>query len=168
MITDLLSRVIEQNQPEQCILSGYEEYKFTPQGKAYTVATVTQQGRVAKIKIYQGSGLRLTPDKIGQNLAFNLKSYAAQNGKIYISGFWNDKAGAGSPPTTYQNAPQSTNSTQAKTTGQEMLEVLYMILTAIKDLQLSPVEQFKKEYNLNGDAPIDEIPPDDTDEPIPF
>ena len=108
MITDLLSSVHEQNQPELCTLSGIEGYQFAPSGAAFTKATVTQSGRVAKIKIYQGNGPQLTQNLIGQQLTFNLKSYQSQNGQIYISGFWNDKAGNPPPqqPQNTQQAPQ--------------------------------------------------------------
>jgi len=144
----LLSRVVEQNQPEQCTLIGYEEYKFTPSGKAYTVASVTQQGRVGKIKVYQGSGLRLTPDKIGQILNFNLKSYQAQNSNIYISGFWQDKAQNASqqPPQAAQgmNLPTGMGYTQ-------LLERIAIALEKIADNGQS----FEQKYDLKeGDCPI--------------
>ena len=104
MLTDLLQRVIETPQTELCQLQGFDSYLFAPSGAAYTKATVAQNGQIVKIKVYQGSGQQLTQAQIGHLLQFSLKSYQAQNSKIYISGFWNDRA---TPQQMAQNPPQS-------------------------------------------------------------
>lgn len=140
MLTDLLNQVVEQNQPEACMLNGFDSYKFTQSGKAYTIANVTQAGRVAKIKVYQGNGQQLMTSLIGQVLTFNVKSYRAQNGNIYISGFWQDKVPPNNnlpaqqpPQQAYQppqQSPQATNSTQ----GGNIVKIAERIAVALEKI----------------------------------
>lgn len=137
MITELLNNVHEQNQPELCTLSGFTPYESAPSGALFTKATITQAGRVAKIKVYQGSGQQLTPDRVGQELCFNLKSYQAQNGNIYISGFWNDRAApqpqqnSQQPQQAHQQAAQSTNAAQGMQSIDSQIRALAVESAAI-------------------------------------
>lgn len=158
MITDLLSSVHEQNQPEVCILSGFENYQFAPSGAAFTKATVTQNGRVAKIKVYQGSSSQLTADLIGLSLTFSLKSYMAQNNKIYISGFWNERAQQGQQapqqPPQQQNQAQGTQSI-GKDVRAKAMEIAANLIMANKHtpIEIYALSDFFADYILNGKHP---------------
>ncbi len=171
MITELLSRAIEQNQLEQCILSGFENYQFAPSGAAFTKATVSQSGRVAKIKVYQGSGPQLTPDLIGQLLTFTLKSYMAKNNQIYISGFWNDKAqqapqqGQQAPP----QARQATNPPPGIDTESQILAMAERFLKAIEAM-MYPKATAERPTQPSGPNPdyVGDNPPSPDDDQIPF
>jgi len=179
MLTDLLNSVHEQNQPELCILSGFEGYSYSPSGAAFTKATVTQAGRVAKIKIYQGSGSQLAPNLIGQELSFSLKSYQAKNGLIYISGFWNERAqqpkqqgyqAPQSTPQTHQMPPQATNAPQGMDIQGQIMEMAERFLVAIEQLSfpnaitpMRPTQPSAPNPDWVGEDPT---PPDDSD--IPF
>lgn len=158
MITELLNQVHEQNQPEVCTLNNYEPYKFTEAGKEYTLASVTQAGRVARIKVYKGAGQKLTDAQIGQELTFNLKSYAGGN-NIYISGFWNDRASpqiSQQPQQAPQQAAQPTNSPPSMEYA-PALEIFLRIATALEKIAAKG-ESFEQKYKLGEDPDFPKQP----------
>jgi len=92
------------------------------------MASVTQNGRVCKIKVYQGSGQQLTQAHVGQQMMFNLKSRQSPNGNIYVSGFWNDRAQVNQQPPQQPQNPQSYKPESASgVTQREILETLKRI-----------------------------------------
>jgi len=82
------------NNPEQAVdaplvLRSYQPTKYNENGKAFQQAVLLDASENAEynIKIWQGSGMPLTPDLVGQTLPFRITGRIYGN-KTYLSGFW--------------------------------------------------------------------------------
>lgn len=89
-----------------------EDVAFTPQGKKFQQATITDDlQEVQKVKIWGG---KMDVGCVGQRLSFEIAPYTSErNNQVYYSGFWKDKA-------TIGQAPQQS---QKPTPKQEQLSV---------------------------------------------
>lgn len=71
------------------VVEHIEGTTYTTKGKPFNkVSILDDAGQRAAVKIYQGNNPPLDQRHLTQRLEFNLKSYRAQNNRIYYSGFW--------------------------------------------------------------------------------
>ena len=102
----------EQNIAMSGVLANLAGVTYTAQGKPKQACTITDaNGETVTVSIYQGNGMAIPADKVGQTLSFNLSyKISKQNGKGYYGGFWNSTAQVAplqvqAPPQQPQQAP---------------------------------------------------------------
>jgi len=100
------------NNPEQAVdttlvLRSYEPTKYNENGKAFQQAVLLDASENAeyKVKIWQGSGMPLTPDLVGQTLPFRVTG-KVYNNTTYLSGFWQQPRQPQKPQQGQQARPQ--------------------------------------------------------------